>query len=135
MGYDKVQEAGLALIDDDVGKFKFTVGKILYERQSEENRNDSLFVIANLLNSGADKMISSDFSVELAKLNLLSAQKAMSMSAFCSTLKFSAKGIDLLPSDRWENYYGLSLDLYSYAAEAAELVGDHPFMQSCCRKY
>jgi predicted ATPase len=54
------------------------------------------------------------------------------MSAFPSAVSYAQAGIELLPFDRWECHFGLSLELYSIAAETEAYVGEVDQMNRHC---
>jgi predicted ATPase len=134
--HDKVQEAALSLVPaEELNDFKFQVGDILLRHLSEKELYASIFVVVNLLQEESlGGALYNLKRIRLAELNLRACQKAATFSAFSSAAKFARMGIELLPSDRWTNHCGLSLDLYSTAAESNGYLGNVESMESFCNE-
>ena len=67
--------------------------------------------------------------MQVARLNHRAGLKARQSTAFDLAYKFLKAGIDLLHESSWEDRYEFTLAVYSDAAEAAYLSGDHDQMQ------
>ena len=142
--HDKIQEAAYSLmIPEELARFQFRVGDALATKLLTEQELDAaIFVVVNLLNAGYnqdDKNTSSavDFQTnrKLAEMNLKAANKAYSLSAFDSAAKYAKRGIEILPSNRWDDeYYELTLGLYSTAADSESCIGDVESMDTHCNE-
>ena len=135
--HDRIQEACFSLLpEEDVNTFKYFVGSSLFRNLRPNDVNNEIFVVVNLLNSGsstdAGKIDARQHPTRLAKLNLRAARKAVALSAFQSAAKYAVTGIDVLPSDKWQTHYSLTLDLYSTAAEIECHLGRTDDMQRHC---
>jgi predicted ATPase len=123
--HDKIHEAVLSLIDAHLLKsVQYRVGQVLVKHLPPEGIDPILFVTANLLNEGASTMRGDNPDREmLAALNLRAGVTATS---------YLAKGVDLLSRGHWTRQYGLSLELYSTAAEAEFCTGKFDRMKQLC---
>jgi len=127
--HDKVQDAALSLVRDqhELTVMKSNVGRLLLEQLSSEELSSHLFVVTDLLNTPASlgETTSTVCNYQLVDLNLRAGKKALQASAFDSAAKYLHQGILLLPDDKWKDHlFGVSLDLYSTAAEAHYCVGE-----------
>jgi predicted ATPase len=131
--HDQVQDAALTLIPEaEAAQFKYRIGDILRQELTEHDLNASIFLVANLLNEAPIETLLDEERVKLAELNLRATQQAASFSAFTSTTNYAGAGIDLLPPNCWTKNYSLALELYSYAAEANDFIGNHDQMKAYC---
>ncbi len=120
--HDRVQQAVYSLIPEDQrNELHLRIGRLLLQRIPEKDRPDRLFDIVNQLNWGIDIISSETERRQLAQLNLQAGIKAKESSAFTPAYEFIRNGIELLPTDHWEQQYQLSINLYSEAAETAFL--------------
>jgi predicted ATPase len=137
--HDNIMEAAFALIPEHkVGILMYDAGDTLASNLNPDDLERNIFVVANLLNEGKDSvglgetMYYSTKRIRMAELNLLAAKRAVTMSAFPSAVSYAQAGIELLPFDRWECHFGLSLELYSIAAETEAYVGEVDQMNRHC---
>ncbi|CAB9522923.1 Transcriptional regulator [Seminavis robusta] len=131
--HDKLQEVAFLLIPEGQSSdFKFQIGSILLENMSEAERQSNIFLLANLLKETPKDPLSLPEKQQLAKINLRATSEALACGAFSSAAIYADKGIEYLPNGSWESDYNLSLDLYSSAAEAHEVVGNFDRMKHCC---
>ena len=128
--HDNLQEAALPETS-----FQFEVGSLLRYRLSEEDLEDSIFEVANLINSDVETLINnmgnSSKQAEYAEINLRAAEKARSISAFYSAATYATKGIELLPSDNWSTHRDLTLRLYTLGGEMELALGPIGNLQTC----
>lgn len=133
--HDKIQEASLSLIfEEELCSLQFHLGELLLQYLSEREMEDTIFIVVNLLNRGAPHL-PSEFPQreQLAVLNLRAGKHAVASSSFALASNYFWSGIQLLPSDPWNNAcYSLCLDLYSSAAETDYCLGDYERMHLCC---
>ena len=116
--HDNLQESAISLIEEIHEKqFQFEIGQAWYGELSDKLLDSKIFDVMNLINhtTKPDK--------DYAQLNLQAAEKAMELSAFDSALNFASNGIRLLPTDKWESCFELSLKLYSLGAKVAGFMG------------
>ncbi|MCL1473834.1 trifunctional serine/threonine-protein kinase/ATP-binding protein/sensor histidine kinase [Argonema antarcticum] len=123
--HDRVQQAAYSLIPEADKKIThLTIGRLLLKNTNSEQSEERIFEIVNQLNMGIDLITNQSEKDELAKLNLIAAQKAKAATAYESALKYFNIGLILLPDNSWENDYDLTLNLHVKAAEAAYLNTD-----------
>jgi predicted ATPase len=130
--HDKIQEAAFSLVaENELARLRSQVGDILVSQLGERELDGAIFVVVNLLNEGS--VVSEGAKrVKLAELNLQAARKATEFSAFESAAKYTAKGIEMLPSNHWQDKFELALELYSTAAEAEGYIGDVEQIEAHC---
>ena len=109
------------------------VGDILVSQLGERELDGAIFVVVNLMNEGSVTFEGAK-RVKLAELNLQAARKATEFSAFEIAAKYTAKGIEMLPSNHWQDNFELALELYSTAAEAEGYMGDVKKIEEHCRE-
>jgi histidine kinase len=127
--HDRIQQAVYSIIPDaERSRMHLTIGKLLLENVSGEEKEEKLFSITNQWNCGKDLVSSEEERERLAYLNLEAGIKAKQSSAFKPALDYFDTGISLLKPEPWKHQYKLCLDLYTYALEAAYLNGDFDAM-------
>ncbi|MEH2285311.1 MAG: AAA family ATPase [Nostoc sp.] len=120
--HDRVQQAAYSLIPEEQKQAThLKIGQLLLQKTSLNDRGEKLFDIVNHLNVGQSLITQSSQRHELAQLNLAAGRKARSATAYSAAIAYLTTGIDLLPGDRWQHQYNLSLALYEGATEAAYL--------------
>mmetsp|Transcript_17842 Transcript_17842/g.27039 ORF Transcript_17842/g.27039 Transcript_17842/m.27039 type:complete len:272 (+) Transcript_17842:36-851(+) len=135
--HDNIQEAVVGLNpEDEVKALHFQVGEILWNKLDAEDLESSSFVVVNLLNNcvSLPTLVTSETSIKIAEMNLMAAEKAVSMSAFGSATTYSSKGIKLLPQDRWESHCNLTSKIYSIGAEAECSIGNAETADRLCHE-
>lgn len=132
--HDRVQQACYALItEEDKSSIHLKIGRLLNRKLSTEQKQESLFDIANHFNIGKKLIKERQEKIETAQLNLLAGQKAKNSSAFSPAFRYFNSGIELLEKDSWDQYYALSLELHNEAAETAYLSSLEDEMLNTCR--
>jgi predicted ATPase/signal transduction histidine kinase len=121
--HDRVQQAAYSLIPEvDRAAIHYRIGRLLLAHFSAAI-GERIFEIVGHLNSGSQLILQAEERVELARLNLIAGQKAMSSTAYSAALKYFNQGIELLPENGWTEHYALTLELHHYRLEAAYLNG------------
>eukprot|EP00526_Cylindrotheca_closterium_P023122 CAMPEP_0113634898 /NCGR_PEP_ID=MMETSP0017_2-20120614/18179_1 /TAXON_ID=2856 /ORGANISM="Cylindrotheca closterium" /LENGTH=165 /DNA_ID=CAMNT_0000545631 /DNA_START=33 /DNA_END=527 /DNA_ORIENTATION=- /assembly_acc=CAM_ASM_000147 len=126
--HDKVQQAALTLFTSNNDDFMFQLGWVLIQNLSEKELEEELFDVVDLVNKGNDNK-----KEEFTVLNLRAAKKAKQMSAFHSASRYAAKGIDLLPANKWDTVRQLALELYTIAAEVEYALGNISTSEEYCK--
>ncbi|MFB2968320.1 AAA family ATPase [Aerosakkonema sp. BLCC-F183] len=128
--HDRVQQAAYSLIPDTLKQpTHLKIGQQLLNATPLAARDEKLLEIVNQLNQGAESISSLVDRNELAALNLAAAQKVKSSTAYRAAMEYLTKGIQLLPSDGWQQNYNLTLGLYELAAEVSCLSGNFQQME------
>ena len=133
--HDSVQEAAFSLVAANiVNDLKYQVGKRLLSTLNEDERETHIFAIVELLSCHNVDDLGATDKVMMARLYMEAAQKAKSMSAFCTAVRYTRLGIGILPGDHWRDHQELSLELYSTAAEVEGCTGNAIEMQEVCHE-
>ncbi|NJM69193.1 MAG: AAA family ATPase [Scytonema sp. RU_4_4] len=128
--HDRVQQAAYSLIADSQKKeTHLKIGRLLLHKTTFEERKENIFALVNQLNYGIDLLVSESEKYEVAKLNLIAAQKAKAATAYESAIRYLKLGLGLLAANSWQNQYELTLGLYDSAIETAYLNGDFEQME------
>ena len=132
--HDTILETAFSLLPQEkVESIQSRVGELLVSKIEDKDLGDTLFVVVNLLNKGGATKKSFD-QIRLAELNLRAVKIALKSAAFSSAVKYVEKGVECLPQDRWTNYYSLSLDLYSTAAEVELMMAQFDLAELHCKE-
>ena len=127
--HDRVQQAAYDLIpDSDKQALHLKIGRLMLGHFSEEEKRERLFEVVNQFNAGIQLIESEAEKTQLAVLNLDAGKRAKNSAAYDPAWKYLATGINLLPTDAWQRYYDLTLELHNESAEAAYLSGDFDSM-------
>jgi PAS domain S-box-containing protein len=123
--HDRVQQAAYALIPEDQKKeVHLKIGQLLWQSTPPDHLEEKIFDIINHLNIGAELFTLQDDKYELAKLNLIAANKAKLSNAFESALNYAIAGKNLLAEDCWTTKYQLSFELHRECAICHFLTGN-----------
>lgn len=122
--HDRVREATYSLISVG-GKvtYHYKIGRLLLESTPPELLEDRIFNILGQLNLGKNLINSFDEQLELVRLNLKAGKKAKTSTAYDAALNFLKEGTSLLPEDKWDKHYELTLGIYKELAECEYLAG------------
>ena len=123
--HDRLQEAAYSQIpESEKQQIHLQLGKQLLKGTSAESWEEDVFETANQFNKALSLVTLQQERYELAKINLLAGQKAISSTAYEAALNYLTIGKELLASDSWSVEYKLSLGLYEALAEVTYLTGD-----------
>ncbi len=129
--HDRVRQAVYSLIPrDEQEKIHWHLGQLLLEHIPVDKQEERIFDIVNHLNEGLQFLRRDDAARclyekwdQLIELNLLAGKKARSSAAYTAAFNYLKVALSLLEEDNWQWQYGLTLELYVEAAEAAYLSG------------
>jgi predicted ATPase/GAF domain-containing protein len=117
--HDRVQQAAYSLIPEpDKKSTHLSIGKLVLQNTSPEDRKENIFALVNQLNFGTDLIVDRVEKEELAFLNLLAGQKAKAATAYEAAAKYLDIGLKLLDANSWQSQYKLTLNLYIEAVES-----------------
>ncbi|WP_144863316.1 AAA family ATPase [Hyella patelloides] len=123
--HDRIQQGAYALIAQEQKIFThLTIGRLLWQNTQPNQLSENIFKIVDHLNLGYQQIAHQLERNEIAKLNLLAAQKAKSANAYEAAVKYLKIGQKFLEKESWKTNYNLTLTLYSEAVEVAYLRGD-----------
>ncbi|MGQ4646226.1 AAA family ATPase [Lyngbya aestuarii] len=129
--HDRVQQAAYALIDESQKQVvHLQIGHNLLEKALPELLSQRLFEIVDHLNHGIELVTDQPERDEIAKLNLMAAQKAKVAIAYSVAQNYLATGRKLLAVSSWQTNYDLTLELYLETTEVAYLCGDFEQVES-----
>ncbi|EIJ44036.1 putative ATPase [Beggiatoa alba B18LD] len=126
--HDRVQQAAYALINNDQKQsVHLSIGRLLIQNLTPQERSDNLFEIVDHLNLGQPLMTDANELIELARLNLEAGQKAKLATAYQASWTYLSncrQSLNALAgSAMWTYYYDLSYTLHRELIEAAYLNG------------
>ncbi len=128
--HDRVQQAAYSLIPEDEKTLThFRIGRLLLEGKTPQTYQEIIFSIVNQLNYGIKLLTSESERYELAELNLVAGQKAKTSAAYEAAFSYFNVGLELLPTDSWQDRYDMTLNLFELAAEVASLNGNFQQME------
>ncbi|MDY6804548.1 MAG: AAA family ATPase [Cyanobacteriota bacterium] len=111
--HDRVQQAAYSLIPEaQKQRVHLEIGQLLLKSTPPYKVEENIFALVNQLNMGADLIAAVNDRNELARLNLIAGKKAKASAAYQAAAKYLKVGLELLPSDSWEEEYDLTLALY-----------------------
>jgi PAS domain S-box len=121
--HDRIQQAVYSIIsEDEKCIIHLQLGQLHLKNYSDLNNSEQLFEIVRQLNAGSAIITDEAKKVKLAELNLKAGIMAKKSSAYYSAYIYFKEGIKLLSNNAWEDYYDLTLQLYSDITEAAHLI-------------
>lgn len=122
--HDRIQQAAYSLIiDEEKQATHLQIGRLLLSNTSEVKQTDKLFDIANQLNMGISLITDEAEKTQVAQINLYTAQKAKTATAYSAAFSYAEKGMSLLDDNSWERQYDITLGLHNIAADTAFLTG------------
>ncbi|MEO0936068.1 MAG: serine/threonine protein kinase, partial [Cyanobacteria bacterium J06641_2] len=105
--HDRLQQAAYSQIpESEKQQIHLQLGKQLLEKTSAESWEDDIFETANQFNKALSLITLQQERYELAKMNLLAGQKAISSTAYEAALNYLTIGKELLASDSWDSQIG-----------------------------
>jgi predicted ATPase len=123
--HDRIQQAAYALIDESQKQVvHLQIGRNLLEKTLSERLSERLFEIVDHLNHGIELVTDQLERNEIARLNLITGQKAKAAIAYSMAKKYLVRGRAWLADSSWQTNYDLTLDLYLETTEVAYLCGE-----------
>jgi len=138
--HDRIMDLAISNVPDDaLCALRFEVGSTLFNALNEVELEEVIFTVANLVNSGGRSVLGSlegSRRLQLARLNLLAARRAMELSAFNSAARYANAGVELLPNRRrWKDpSKELMLELSSISAEVAGSLSRRRDLERWCEE-
>ncbi|PRX33491.1 PAS domain S-box-containing protein [Orenia metallireducens] len=128
--HDRIQQAVYATLSADKRDcIHLELGRLLLKKSNKVRDAEDLFRIIRQYNAGRIKIDSQQERIKLAELNLEAARLAKKAVAYEMAFLYLETALELLPDNSWQEYYQLSLELYSEIAEAAYLVAKYQEME------
>lgn len=119
-------------------------------RQDRNNRSSLVFLAADHLNKGRNRLVEYKDRINLVRLNLQAAKLAASQASFSLGSKYLKTSLELFDADtKWEAHSNLVIDIYSTLAEieycdgnfeasdrvCQEVIDHSPTLKKCFRVY
>lgn len=128
--HDRVQQSVYSLISDEIKHANhYGIGKMHLKKYTDSNKVKHLFEAVRHLNEGKTIINDSKDQMKLVELNYKAGLAAKGSSAFKPAYIYFKTGIEMLTSDCWEEYYDLTLHLYSEINEMSYLISDYGQMK------
>jgi predicted ATPase/GAF domain-containing protein/anti-anti-sigma regulatory factor len=123
--HDKIQEAAYSMIpSEERAAFHLRIGRLLHKELDRDDRQ-GLFDLVNHLNSAGDLIQDPGERIEVARLNLRTAERAGESAAFSAALNYVHLGLARLPGDPFSADYPLSLSLFMKKGVMESLCDRH----------
>ncbi|MEP0855515.1 AAA family ATPase [Trichocoleus sp. DQ-U1] len=129
--HDRVQQASYTLIHESQKQIvHLQIGRNLLGKTLPEKLSDRLFEIVDHLNHGIELVTDQLERNEIARLNLITGQKAKAAIAYSVAQNYLARGRAWLADSSWQTNYELTLELYTETTEVAYLCGEFEQVES-----
>ncbi|MBD2494247.1 ATP-binding sensor histidine kinase [Nostoc sp. FACHB-280] len=129
--HDRVQQAAYLLIPEDKKQeTHYQIGQLLLEHTSLEKQAENIFDIVNHLNIARELIATKFQKHQLAQLNLMAGEKALTATAYSAAAKYFHNGVKSLDTDSWQSDYRLTVSLYESAIKAEYLNINFAYAQS-----
>lgn len=124
--HDRIQQEVYSMIsEDEKSVIHLQLGQLYLKNHSDLTNSERLFEAVSHLNAGSKMIIDEAEKVKLAELNLEAGKMAKKSSAYNSAYTYFDEGIKVLSSNAWEEYYDLTLQLYTNITESAHLINEY----------
>ena len=129
--HDRVQQASYTLIDESQKQIvHLQIGRNLLGKTLPKRLSDRLFEIVDHLNHGIELVTDQLERNEIARLNLITGQKAKAAIAYSVAQNYLARGRAWLADSSWQTNYEMTLELYTETTEVAYLCGEFEQVES-----
>jgi predicted ATPase/signal transduction histidine kinase/tRNA A-37 threonylcarbamoyl transferase component Bud32 len=122
--HDRVHQAANCLMGNEYKEVQLKIGRLLLQKLSKEEREETLFDIVNHLNAGVELISDQTEKNLLAEMNLHAGKKAKAATAYEIAFQYFFTGLNLLGEKAWEDNYSLTLEMNLETAEASYLTGN-----------
>ena len=123
--HDRMQQAAYGMLNEQAKReAHLRIGSLLQSSVADVATSERLFKIVDHLNIGHELLVDSAKRRDLARLNLEAARRAVSAAAYAAACDYADDGLALLPDDRWQTDYELTLGLHRVQVDAEYLRGD-----------
>ena len=120
--HDRVRQVAYSLISRKQRKMAhLKVGRLLVQEARESESKEEVFAITDHFNEGFQYLDTEQEQMRLTRLNLIAGRKAKRSAAYRAAIWYLSMGIGMLPPERWQRCYDLTLELYMEAVEAEYL--------------
>ncbi len=131
--HDRVQQAAYSLIEDDKKKEShLQIGRLLFQKTSKENIQKRIFDITDHFNIAIAFLKKDQEEIEVAGLNLVAGNKAISAMAGKAACHYFQTGLTLISEKDWTEHYTLSFKLICGLIEASYLTTSYQKAEELC---
>lgn len=131
--HDKIQQAVYSLVPESEKKWlHLKIGRLFLQQLTDEKKSDNLFDIVSQLNMGIELIEDKAEKLRLAQLNFEAGIRAKNSVANAIARTYLQTGIRLIDETIWETNHDLALNLYTEAAEVANLCENDEESQQLC---
>ncbi|MBN2401271.1 MAG: EAL domain-containing protein [Spirochaetes bacterium] len=124
--HDRIQEAIYSLIPEEVkSRLHYKIGKHLLEKTGDDAMHDKIIFIADQWNRGLMNIIDESEKLKAAEINFYAGEKSKLSTAYESALNYFKQGLYLLPDDKWNSYYDLTLRFFNGIIESEYYRGNY----------
>ena len=121
--HDKIRETIYSMMTEaEKIQNHYRIGKWWLANTPKKLLEDNIFHIIGQLNYGKTLIHDNDERLLLVKLNLKAGKKAKISTAYEGALNFLHECVSILPEDKWENLYDLTLEIYRELVECEYLA-------------
>jgi len=127
--HDRIQQAAYSMMsNDERTTIHVAIGRSMLQRGSD----DSVFEVVTQLNAGIEQIPDQSERLQIARLNLDAARKALASAAFVPAHTYSLTASRLLAADAWVRHPDLARRIYEALAESSVLCGYYDDLEVVC---
>ncbi len=131
--HDRVQQAAYSLIEDDKKReTHLQIGRLLFQEITKDILQKRIFEITDHFNIATEFLKDDHEKIEVAGLNLIAGDKAISAMAGSAAVLYFQTGLSLLPEKGWEEHYSLALHLTCGLIESSYLTASYQKAEELC---
>ncbi|MFH1194847.1 MAG: GAF domain-containing protein [bacterium] len=120
--HDRLRQISFSLLPKKQRKtIHLKIARLLSEKIEQVLLEEKIFEIIDHYNEGFQYIEGDEEKLKLAALNLIAGRKANREAAYYNAIWYLSMGIGMLPRDKWETQYDLTLNLFMEAIEAEYL--------------
>lgn len=120
--HDRIRQAAYALLSKKYKKsVHLSIGRLRLQATPETELEEHIFDLTDHFNQGFQYLKDEQEKLRVINLNLLAGRKAKRAAAYQAAIWYLEMGLGMLPPDKWERHYSLTLNLYMEAVEAEYL--------------
>ena len=120
--HERIKKVSYSIISrKNMKTIHLKLGRLQLQNTQKTELEEKIFHITDHFNEGFQYINDEEEKIRLVELNLIAARKAKRASAYQSAIWYLSMGTGILPSNKWSEYYELTVSLYVEAVEAEYL--------------
>ncbi|ULA65562.1 MAG: Putative Histidine kinase [Nitrospira sp.] len=128
--HDRVQQAAYTLPEGpSVHQLHLTAGLSLRALTPPEGIPATVFRIVDQFNLALSLITDPSLRIEIARLNLLAAERAHTAMAYTNAQKYLSMAVTFLPADPWDSHYALAYQIHLALAENTSVLSEDDAFQ------